>query len=218
MRKILVTTGLPYANGPLHLGHMIGQIQADIWVRFQRMCGHDCLFISGSDCHGAPIMIRAKKEGMAPEAWIEKNREEQYNDLTAFEVDFDNYYHTHSPETQTLTEAIFKKLNEQGDIAKRSVKQAYDPVKKLFLADRYVKGTCPFCGAEDQYGDGCEKCGTTYTPLDLKNPISVLSGQPPIIKSSEHYFFKLPNHEAFLKEWTHAGHIDEAAMHRCVAR
>jgi methionyl-tRNA synthetase len=206
-RKILVTNALPYANGPLHLGHMVGYIQADIWVRLQKMLGHQCTYICGSDSHGTPIMIQAEKMGMPPEQMIEQIKQDHENDFAQFNIDFDNYYTTHSTENQTLVETIFKRHLEQGNIVKHTIKQLFDPIKNLFLPDRYIKGECPRCGAKDQYGDNCEVCGATYAPTDLKNPYSTLSGATPIEKESEHYFFKLQNYTDYLKEWTHSGHL-----------
>lgn len=206
-RKILVTNALPYANGPLHLGHMVGYIQADIWVRLQKMLGHDCVYICGSDSHGTPIMIQAEKLGVAPEVMIEDIRKDHEKDFAAFAIDFDNYYTTHSIENKTLVETIFKKQLAAGNIVKHTITQLFDPAKNMFLPDRYIKGECPNCGAKDQYGDNCEVCGATYSPTDLKNPYSTLSGAKPIEKESEHYFFKLQNYENFLKEWTRRGHL-----------
>lgn len=213
-RKILVTNALPYANGPLHLGHMVGYIQADIWVRLQKMLGHDCLYICGSDSHGTPIMIQAEKLGMTPEAMIANNTRDHAKDFADFHIDFDNYYTTHSPENKELVETIFKRQMADGNIIKRTIKQAYDPVKKLFLPDRYIKGECPRCGAKEQYGDNCEVCGATYLPTELKNPYSTLSGAKPIEKESEHYFFKLQNYELFLKEWTRRGHLQDQVTNK----
>lgn len=206
-RKILVTSALPYANGSLHLGHMIGYIQADIWVRLQKMLGHDCIYICGSDSHGTPIMINAEKMGLAPEVMIEQVRREHEQDFADFKIEFDNYHTTHSLENKTLVETIFERHLAEGNIVKRKIKQLFDPVKNLFLPDRYIKGECPRCGAKEQYGDNCETCGGTYLPTELKNAYSTLSGTKPIEKESEHYFFKLQNYENFLKEWTHRGHL-----------
>lgn len=213
-RKILVTAALIYANGSPHLGHLVGTIQADIWVRFQKLSGRNCLFICGSDSHGTPIMIQAEKLGMTPEALINAMHLQQLNDFTDFLIDFDNYYLTHSPENQLLVEEIFRSHLEKGNIVKRSIKQFFDPVKKMFLPDRYIKGECPNCHAQDQYGDNCEVCGATYAPTELKNPFSTLSGAKPIEKSSEHYFFKLQNFKDFLYEWTRRGHLQEQVVHK----
>lgn len=206
-RRLLATNALPYANGSLHLGHMVGTIQGDIWVRFQNMQGNDCLYICGSDCHGTPIMIQAEKQGMTPEELSAKMTEEHAKDYADFHVHFDNYYTTHSKENQQLVETIFERQLNAGNIAKRTIKQFYDPVKELFLPDRYIKGECPRCHTQDQYGDNCEKCGSTYSPTDLIKPYSVLTGTTPILKESEHYFFQLNHFETFLKEWTHEGHL-----------
>lgn len=213
-RKILVTSALPYANGAPHLGHIVGIVQADIWSRTQKMLGRDCLYICGSDGHGTPIMIQAEKLGLTPEELIEKIQQQQEADFRDFHVDFDNYYRTHSPENKELVEMIYQRHNEAGNITKRVIKQAYDPVKNMFLPDRYIKGECPKCGAKDQYGDNCEVCSAAYTPEELKNPYSTLSGAKPIEKESEHYFFKLQNFEAFLKEWTHKGHLQKEVTNK----
>lgn len=206
-RKILATNALPYANGTPHLGHMVGTIQGDIWVRLQKMLGHDCLYICGSDSHGTPIMIQAEKMGITPEALIEQMTREQERDFTDFLVEFDNYHTTHSPENQEIVELIYKRHLEKGNITKRTIKQLYDPVKNIFLPDRYIKGECPRCGAKDQYGDNCEVCGATYQPTELKNPYSALSGAEPVLKESEHLFFKLQNFSEFLQKWTSGDHL-----------
>ncbi|HTM62951.1 MAG TPA: methionine--tRNA ligase [Gammaproteobacteria bacterium] len=213
-RKILVTSALPYANGALHLGHMVGYIQADIWVRTQKMLGHDCIYVCGSDGHGTPIMIQAEKIGISPEELISKNHDEQLRDFNDFLVSFDNYYKTHSPENKELVETIYERHLKDGNITKRVIKQAFDPVKNMFLPDRYIKGECPKCGAKDQYGDNCEVCGAAYTQEELKNPYSTLSGAKPIEKESEHYFFKLQNFEDYLKEWTRKGHLQKEVTNK----
>jgi methionyl-tRNA synthetase len=213
-RKILATNALPYANGPLHLGHLVGTIQGDIWVRLQKMLGHDCMYICGSDSHGTPIMIQAEKMGMTPEQLITKISHSQQQDFADFLVDYDNYHTTHSSENKELVETIFKRHFTEGKISKRTIKQLYDPTKNMFLPDRYIKGECPNCGARDQYGDNCEVCGATYLPTDLKNPYSTLSGSQPIEKESEHYFFKLTEFENFLKEWTRRGHLQEQVTNK----
>jgi methionyl-tRNA synthetase len=204
MRQILVTSALPYANGQIHIGHLVEYIQTDIWVRFQRMRGHEVHYVGADDTHGTPIMLRAEKEGITPKELIANVWEEHKRDFDDFLVSFDNYYSTDSEENKTLSEEIYLKLREAGLIEKRAIEQAYDPVKEMFLPDRFIKGECPKCGAKDQYGDSCEKCGATYSPTDLKNPISVVSGATPIRKVSDHYFFKLsdPRCENFLREWT----------------
>lgn len=204
---ILVTSALPYANGLLHLGHMVEYIQTDIWVRTQRLTGRHCLHICGSDAHGTPIMLQAEKEGITPEALVQKIHETQIRDTAGFYVVFDNFYTTHSHENQELSALIYKKLLARGDISAKNITQAFDPVKKMFLPDRYVKGECPKCGAKDQYGDNCEACGATYSPTELKNPISVVSGVAPEERESEHYFFHLENYANFLKKWTQDNHL-----------
>jgi len=200
-RKILITAALPYANGDIHLGHLVEYTQTDIWNRFQKMRGNECIYICASDCHGTPIMLRAEKEGLTPEALIKKMRERQMNDFKNFHIEFDNFYTTHSEENRQLTEQIYKKLKNRGDIEQIIIQQTYDAKKQMFLPDRYIKGECPRCGAKDQYGDNCEKCGATYNPGDLKNPKSVVSGTTPILKKSEHYFFNLPHYTKQLKTW-----------------
>jgi methionyl-tRNA synthetase len=204
MRQILVTSALPYANGQIHIGHLVEYIQTDIWVRFQRMRGHEVHYVGADDTHGTPIMLRAEKEGITPKELIANVWQEHKRDFDDFLVSFDNYYSTDSAENKTLSEEIYIKLREAGFIEKRAIEQAYDPVKEMFLPDRFIKGECPKCGAKDQYGDSCEKCGATYSPTDLKNPISAVSGATPIRKVSDHYFFKLsdPRCENFLREWT----------------
>lgn len=201
-RKIIVTSALPYANGPTHLGHLVEYIQTDIWVRFQRMRGHECYYICGDDAHGTPIMLSAEKLGVTPETLIAEVGTARRADFTDFHISFDNYYLTHSQENQDLSSLVYERLQAHGDIATRTIKQAYDPVKHMFLPDRFIRGECPRCRAHDQYGDGCEACGATYTPLDLKNPISVISGSKPIEKESLHYFFDLPKYTEFLQTWT----------------
>ena len=204
MRRILVTSALPYANGQIHIGHLVEYIQTDIWVRFQRMRGHEVHYVGADDTHGTPIMLRAEKEGLTPKELIANVWKEHKRDFDNFLVSFDNYYSTDSEENKQLSEQIYLKLRDAGLIEKRAIEQAYDPVKEMFLPDRFIKGECPKCGAKDQYGDSCEKCGATYAPTDLKNPFSVVSGATPIRKVSDHYFFKLsdPRCESFLREWT----------------
>jgi methionyl-tRNA synthetase len=202
-RKILVTSALPYANGPLHLGHLVEYIQTDIWVRFQNMRGHECYYVCADDTHGTPVMLRAQQEGITPEKLIARMGEEHQRDFADFGIGFDNYYSTHSDENRELVTEIYQRLSRAGHISKRTIKQAYDPVKNMFLPDRFIKGTCPRCNTPDQYGDSCENCGATYSPTELKNPVSALSGVPPVEKDSEHYFFKLGDFEAWLREWLH---------------
>ncbi|MHB8622559.1 MAG: methionine--tRNA ligase [Sulfuricaulis sp.] len=202
-RKILTTSALPYANGPLHLGHLVEYIQTDIWVRFQKMRGHECWYVCADDTHGTPVMLRAQQEGISPENLIARMSQEHQRDFADFGIGFDNYYSTHSNENRELVTEIYRRLFKAGHISKRTIKQAYDPVKKMFLPDRFIKGTCPRCGTPDQYGDSCENCGATYSPTELKNPVSALSGVPPVEKDSEHYFFKLGYFDEWLREWLH---------------
>jgi len=203
-RRLLVTSALPYANGQIHIGHLVEYVQTDIWVRFQRMRGHEVHYVGADDTHGSPIMLRAEKEGLTPKELIANVWKEHKRDFDNFLISFDNYYTTDSPENEKLSQDIYLKLRDAGLIEKRAIEQAYDPIKEMFLPDRFIKGECPKCGAKDQYGDNCEKCGATYSPTDLKNPYSVVSGATPIKKISDHYFFKLsdPRCEEFLREWT----------------
>jgi methionyl-tRNA synthetase len=206
-RKILVTSALPYANGSIHLGHMVETIQTDIWVRFQKMRGHDCIYVCADDAHGTAIMLTAEKLGKTPEQQIADMKAEHERDFAGFLIGFDNYHSTHSSENKELSELIYSRLKANGHIAERMITQAYDPEKGLFLADRYIKGTCPKCKAPDQYGDNCEACGATYSPMDLIDPKSAISGATPIAKESKHLFFKLPEFTEYLREWTRAGHL-----------
>jgi methionyl-tRNA synthetase len=201
-RQILITSALPYANGPIHLGHLVEYIQSDIWARFQKMRGHECYYVCADDAHGTPIMLHAEKLGISPEELIETVSAEHQADFADFNIGFDNYHSTHSDENRELATTIYTRLRVTGHIVSRTIKQAFDPEKEMFLPDRFVKGECPRCGAKDQYGDNCEVCGATYAPTDLNNPISVLSGATPIQKSSEHLFFKLADFESMLREWT----------------
>ena len=203
-RRLLVTSALPYANGQIHIGHLVEYVQTDIWVRFQRMRGHEVHYVGADDTHGTPIMLRAEKEGLTPKELIANVWQEHKRDFDDFLISFDNYYTTDSPENEALSQSIYLKLRDAGLIEKRTIEQAYDPVKEMFLPDRFIKGECPKCSAKDQYGDSCEKCGATYSPTDLKNPFSVVSGATPIKKFSDHYFFKLsdPRCETFLRDWT----------------
>ncbi|MGB6976597.1 MAG: methionine--tRNA ligase [Gammaproteobacteria bacterium] len=214
MQSMLVTIALNYANGPLHLGHLIEAIQADIWVRWQRLLGNSCLFIGGNDAHGTPIMIAAEKQGIPPEQLIAQFQQQHQADFADFNISFDEYYTTHSPENRVLSEEIYQRLRVNGDITTQTISQAYDSVKQMFLPDRYVKGECPRCGAPDQYGDNCEVCGATYTPAELKNPISILSGTTPIYKESEHYFFQLPRYHDRLQQWLQSGHVQTAMANK----
>jgi len=206
-RKILVTSALPYANGSIHMGHLVEYIQTDIWVRFQKLRGHECYYVCADDAHGTAIMLKAEQLGITPEALIDQVRAEHQQDFSDFLIKFDNYHTTHSEENRYFASLIYTRLRDKGHIATREITQAYDPEKNLFLADRYIKGTCPKCKTDDQYGDNCEACGATYAPTDLINPVSAISGATPVEKSSTHYFFKLPDFADFLKAWTRAGHV-----------
>lgn len=207
-RKILVTSALPYANGSIHLGHLVEYIQTDIWVRFQKMQGHTVHYVCADDTHGTPIMLRAEKEGITPEALIANVHQEHSADFAEFLVAFDNYYSTNAPENKELSQGIYNKLKAAGKIATKTIEQYYDPVKNMFLPDRFIKGECPKCHAKDQYGDSCEVCGATYNPTELINAYSAVSGAAPIRKETEHYFFKLSECEGFLKEWTRSDAFD----------
>jgi methionyl-tRNA synthetase len=213
-RRILVTHALPYANGPLHLGHMVGYVQTDIWVRFQRMCGHEVRFVAGEDAHGTPIMLAAEKAGVAPETFVAGIKQSHEADFRDFGVAHDCYHSTHSPENQRYSELIWTRLKDRGVIAARTIQQLYDPVRDMFLPDRYIKGECPNCGSPDQYGDNCEVCGKAYSPTDLKNPRSVVSGATPVMRDSEHYFFELSKFQDFLENWL----TDEVAQPSVVAK
>ncbi len=208
-RKILVTSALPYANGSLHMGHMVEYLQTDIWVRFQKLRGHDCIYVCASDSHGTPIMIKARELGIAPEALAQRFSEEFVRDFADFGVDFDNYHTTHSAENETLTVEMYNALKDAGDIYTKTIEQAYDEQEGMFLPDRFVRGTCPFCGTEDQYGDACENCSKTYSPADLIDPVSVLSGTTPVKRDSEHYFFRLSKYEDTLKAWMKSADLDK---------
>jgi len=201
-RKILVTSALPYANGSIHLGHMVEHIQTDVWVRFQKLRGHECHYCCADDTHGTPVMLAAQKQGIAPEDMIAKVREEHLADFTGFFIGYDNYYSTHSPENKQFSEQIYRALKANGKIESRVIEQLFDPEKQMFLPDRFVKGECPKCHAQDQYGDNCEVCGTTYSPTELINPYSAVSGAKPELRESEHFFFKLGECSDFLKAWT----------------
>ena len=215
-KKILVTSALPYASGPLHFGHLVEYIQTDIWVRFQRMLGYEIHYICADDTHGTPIMLGAEREGITPEELIERVHKNNVRDFKGFHVSFDNYYTTHSPETEEYSRYIYKELNKAGLIDQRTIEQFYDPVKEMFLPDRFVKGECPKCGAGDQYGDNCENCGTTYSPTELKNPYSSVSGAEPVKKESVHYFFKLSDESCvrFLKDWTRSDTLQIEAANK----
>jgi methionyl-tRNA synthetase len=213
-RHILVTSALPYANGSIHLGHMLEYIQTDIWVRFQRLRGHVCIYVCADDAHGTPIMLKARELGIKPEKLVASTLVEHKRDFADFHISVDNYYTTHSPENRELATLIYKRLKEAGHIAVRTIRQFYDEQAKMFLPDRFIKGTCPRCGTPDQYGDACENCGSTYSPADLKNPVSVISGTRPVEKESEHYFFKLGDFEEMLHKWTRAGHLHESVTRK----
>ncbi|WP_293267177.1 methionine--tRNA ligase [Neptunomonas sp.] len=212
-RKILVTSALPYANGPIHLGHLVEYIQTDIWVRFQKQRGHNCTYVCADDAHGTPIMLKADQLGISPEELISKVSQDHQKDFSGFMVGFDNYYSTHSEENKHFASLIYTKLRDKGHISQKTITQAYDPEKEMFLPDRFVKGDCPKCGALDQYGDSCEKCGATYSPVDLKNAYSAISGAKPIEKESEHYFFKLGDFEQFLRTWVDK-HVQSQMVHK----
>jgi methionyl-tRNA synthetase len=209
-RTILVTSALPYANGAPHLGHMVEAVQTDIWVRFQRLRGHHCLYICASDAHGTPIMLKARQEGIPPEQLIERVGAEQKRDFAGFDISFDNFHTTHSPESREVTEQVYRRLVDGGHIRRETIRQAYDEQAGMFLPDRYVRGTCPRCGTPDQYGDSCESCGATYTPAELVNPVSVVSGTAPVQRDSEHLFFRLGDFEPMLREWTGGGRLQAA--------
>ncbi|MBK8676011.1 MAG: methionine--tRNA ligase [Cellvibrionales bacterium] len=213
-RKILVTSALPYANGSLHLGHLLETIQTDIWVRFQKARQQECLYVCADDTHGTAIMLKAEQLGITPEQLIADVRQEHEQDFAGFLIGFDHYHSTHSEENRHYSELIYNRVNDLGLIKTKAITQAFDPEKNLFLADRYIKGSCPKCKAEDQYGDNCEACGATYSPMDLLNPVSVISGATPIAKQSEHFFFDLPACTDFLKQWTRAGHLQEEVANK----
>ncbi|QSX32181.1 methionine--tRNA ligase [Shewanella avicenniae] len=206
-RKILVTSALPYANGPIHLGHMLEYIQTDIWQRFQKLRGNECHYICADDAHGTPIMLKAQQLGITPEEMIAQVNTEHQADFAGFNIGFDNYHSTHSDENRELAQGIYLKLRENGYIKTKTISQLFDPEKQMFLPDRFVKGTCPKCKSEDQYGDNCDACGATYSPTELINPRSAVSGATPVLKESEHFFFDLPAFEGMLKEWTHSGSL-----------
>ena len=213
-RKILVTSALPYANGPLHLGHMLEQVQTDIWVRFQRSRGNHCLYICADDAHGTAIMLSAEKAGITPEEQIEQVKAAHLKDSTGFLVHFDNYHSTHSEENRRWSETVYQRIEQQGHIAVREITQSYDQEKGLFLADRFIKGTCPKCKTPDQYGDNCEACGATYSPVDLIDPISALSGTTPVDRESDHLFFRLGDFEELLRGWTRSGSLQPAVANK----
>ncbi len=213
-RKILVTSALPYANGEIHLGHLLEYIQTDIWVRFQKMMGNECHFVCADDAHGTPIMLKANELGITPEELIQSVSERHQADFREFSIGFSQYHSTHSQENKEISAGIYNKLNDAGFIKKRIISQAFDPEKQMFLPDRFIKGDCPKCGASDQYGDNCEVCGATYSPTELKNAKSAISGATPVTKDSQHYFFDLPQFETQLKEWTKAGHLQDEVSNK----
>ena len=213
-RQILVTSALPYANGAIHLGHLVEYIQTDIWVRFQKLRGHQCLYVCADDAHGTPIMLRAQREGITPEELIARVGEEHRADFADFHIGFDNFHSTHSEENRELAMLIYTRLREGGHISTRSIKQAFDPEEKMFLPDRFIKGSCPRCKTPDQYGDSCEHCGATYAPTDLIDPVSAISGATPVEKETEHFFFELGDFEAMLKEWTAGDHMQPEIRHK----
>jgi methionyl-tRNA synthetase len=213
-RRILVTSALPYANGPLHLGYILETIQTDVWVRFQKLRGHECYYVGADDTHGTPIMLKAQADGITPELMIAQVNVEHKRDLDEMLIGMDNFGSTHSPENQALCNRMYLTVRDAGYIDRRSVRQAYDQSANMFLPDRYVKGICPVCGTADQYGDNCENCGSTYTPADLKNPISVISGTPPVWRDSEHYFFRLSAFEQPLHAWVRSGAVQESVVRK----
>lgn len=208
-RKILITSALPYANGPIHLGHMLEYIQTDIWARFQRLRGHSCIFAWADDAHGTPIMLRAQQEGIEPQELIDKMKAEHERDFKDFFISYDNFHSTHSEENKHFSEQIYLAAKAKGNIAVKTIKQAYDPEANMFLPDRFIKGECPKCGTADQYGDNCESCGATYSTTEVKNPYSVITGATPIEKDSEHYFFKVSDYADFLKDWVNSGAVQK---------
>jgi methionyl-tRNA synthetase len=214
VRKIVVTSALPYANGPIHIGHLVEYLQTDIWVRFQKMCGNQCYYFCADDTHGTPIMISAKNAGITPEQLIETVHKEHLNDFRNFLIEFDNYYSTHSPENKELSEQIFRRLQEAGSIVKKDVQQAYCEKCQMSLPDRYIRGVCPRCKAEDQYGDSCENCSATYRTTELINPYCATCGSTPVMQTSEHYFFKLADYEDKLKQLFSEGHVQKSVANK----
>ena len=213
-KKILVTSALPYANGPIHLGHMLEVIQTDTWVRFQKLIGNDARYVCADDAHGTPIMLKARSDGIEPVQLIEEMLSAHQRDFAGFDIQFDFYHTTHSKENRYFSETIYSRLNEAGYITRRVIRQAYDPDAKMFLPDRFIRGECPRCGSADQYGDSCESCGATYSPGDLKNPISAISGATPVERESEHHFFRLPDFESMLKAWIGSGHLQPEVVNK----
>ncbi len=213
-RQILVTSALPYANGSIHIGHLVEYVQTDIWVRFQKMRGHQCIYVCADDAHGTPIMLRARQEGIEPEELIARISTEHQQDFASFRISFDNYHSTHSDENRQLASTIYQHNLQRGHITNRTITQAFDPVENMFLPDRFIKGSCPKCGADDQYGDNCEACSASYSPNELKNPISAISGAKPVSRESEHHFFKLADFEQMLKKWTKEGHLQKEVSNK----
>ena len=213
-RRLLVTSALPYANGPIHIGHLVEYIQTDIWVRFQKMRGHECWYVCADDAHGTPIMLRAQQEGLAPEALIAQVWEAHRADFAGFHVGFDNYHSTHSPENRAISSLIYERLRDAGHTTLRAIRQAYDPVKEMFLPDRFIRGKCPRCAAPDQYGDSCEQCGATYAPTDLVDPVSALSGATPVQRESEHVFFQLGHFESILRQWLASNDLQPGVVNK----
>jgi methionyl-tRNA synthetase len=213
-RKIIVTSALPYANGPIHIGHLVEYVQTDIWVRFQKMQGNECLYFCADDTHGTPVMISSKRQGVTPEQLIEKVHKEHLRDFNGFEIEFDNYYTTHSQENRQLSEEIFKRISKAGSVQKKTIEQAYCGNCKMFLPDRFIKGTCPRCKAEEQYGDSCDKCGGTHHPTELVDAVCATCGTPPVRKESEHYFFKLADYKNELKELINSGYAQKSTINK----
>ena len=211
-KTILVTNALPYANGPIHLGHMLEHIQSDIWVRYERAAGNKVVYVCGDDCHGTPVMIKAASLGITPEEMIERTSKSHSEDLKGFLVNYDNYYRTHSEENRKISCEMYEKALKKGYIITKKISQLYDPVKNMFLPDRFVKGTCPRCGAKDQYGDNCEVCGATYDPTELKDAYSTVSGAKPVLRESVHYFFDLPKAHDFLYGFIHNTNVLQKEM------
>ena len=209
MRRIVVTSALPYANGSIHLGHLVEYIQTDIWARSQKMSGNECVYICADDSHGTPIMLKAKELGITPEELIEKTYDEHVKDFKDFQIEFDNFHTTHSDENKEISQKIYQSLRDKGNVVSKEIEQFYDNEAKMFLPDRFIKGECPKCGAKDQYGDSCEECGATYSPTDVKNPISTVSNTAPVTKTTEHVFFQLSSYESFLKEWMQNNEIQK---------
>jgi len=206
-RRILITAALPYANGPIHIGHLVEYIQADIWARYQKSCGHDCRYMCADDAHGTPIMLRAQAEGVEPRAMVRRYHVEHVRDFAGFDVGFDNYSTTDSPENRALAELFFNRIKERGHIDRREIRQAYSESMGMFLPDRYIRGACPRCGAADQYGDSCESCGAVYTPADMPDARSAIDSKPVTLRPSEHYFFRLSAYEGMLREWVSPEHL-----------